>query len=69
VVGVGSVGTRARILLLEGGLEAEAVFLQAKQAGPSALAGYAGDSEYRNGGERVAGGQHLVQASSDIFLG
>jgi len=69
VVGVGSVGTRAWILLLEAGVEGEAVLLQAKQAGPSALAGYAGESEYSNDGERVVAGQHLMQASSDIFLG
>jgi uncharacterized protein (DUF2252 family) len=69
VVGVGSVGTRAWILLLEAGVEAEALLLQAKQAGPSVLAGYAGQSEYRNNGERVVAGQHLMQASSDIFLG
>jgi uncharacterized protein (DUF2252 family) len=69
VVGVGSVGTRAWILLLEGGVEAEALLLQAKEAGRSVLAGYAGESEYRNQGERVVAGQHLMQASSDIFLG
>jgi hypothetical protein len=69
VVGVGSVGTRAWILLLEGGVETEVLLLQAKQAGPSALAGYAGESEYRNNGERVVAGQHLMQATSDIFLG
>jgi uncharacterized protein (DUF2252 family) len=69
VVGVGSVGTRAWILLLEGGVEAEALLLQAKEAGPSALSGYAGNSEYSNQGERVVAGQHLMQASSDIFLG
>ena len=33
------------------------------------LATYAGESEYRNQGERVVAGQHLMQASSDIFLG
>jgi uncharacterized protein (DUF2252 family) len=69
VVGVGSVGTRAWILLLEAGVEGEALLLQAKQAGPSALADYAGESEYPNDGERVVAGQHLMQASSDIFLG
>jgi uncharacterized protein (DUF2252 family) len=69
VVGVGSVGTRAWILLLESGLEGEALLLQAKEAGPSALAGYAGKSEYSHQGERVVAGQHLMQASSDIFLG
>jgi uncharacterized protein (DUF2252 family) len=69
VVGVDSVGTRAWILLLVGGVEAEALLLQAKEAGPSVLATYAGESEYRNQGERVVAGQHLMQASSDIFLG
>ena len=69
VVGVGSVGTRAWILLLESGVEAGGLLLQAKEAGPSALANYAGKSAYANQGERVVAGQHLMQASSDIFLG
>ncbi len=69
VVGVGSVGTRAWILLLEAGVKRDVLLLQAKQAGPSALADYAGASEYSNQGERVVTGQHLMQASSDIFLG
>ena len=69
VVGVGSVGTRAWILLLEGGVDQEALLLQAKQAEASALAAYAGASEYANQGERVVAGQHLMQAASDIFLG
>ena len=69
VVGVGSVGTRAWILLLEGGAEQEALLLQAKQAEASALAGYAGESEFANQGERVVAGQRLMQAASDIFLG
>ena len=69
VVGVGSVGTRAWILLYEAGVEAEALLLQAKQASTSVLADYAGESEYENQGERVVAGQHLMQASSDIFLG
>jgi uncharacterized protein (DUF2252 family) len=69
VVGVGSVGTRTWILLLEGGLEADALLLQAKQAEASVLADYAGESDYANEGERVVAGQLLMQASSDIFLG
>jgi uncharacterized protein (DUF2252 family) len=69
VVGVGSVGTRAWILLLEAGVEGEVLLLQAKQAEASALADYAGESEYDNQGERVVAGQRLMQASSDIFLG
>jgi hypothetical protein len=69
VVGVGSVGTRAWILLMDGGDGVEPLFLQAKEAQPSVLAAFAGKSRYRNEGERVVAGQHLMQASSDIFLG
>jgi hypothetical protein len=59
----------AWILLLEAGVEGEPLLLQAKQAEASALAPYAGESEYANHAERVVAGQHLMQASSDIFLG
>jgi uncharacterized protein (DUF2252 family) len=69
VVGVGSVGTRAWILLLESTIADEALLLQAKQAGPSVLGEYAGPSEHVNQGERVVAGQRLMQAASDIFLG
>jgi uncharacterized protein (DUF2252 family) len=68
VVGVGSVGTRAWIVLLETG-DGEPLFLQAKEAQKSVLARYAGASRFRNQGERVVAGQHLMQALSDIFLG
>jgi len=69
VVGVGSVGTEAWILLMEPEDGFEPVLLQAKQAQRSVLADYAGESEYDNQGERVVAGQHLMQAVSDIFLG
>ena len=69
VVGVGSVGTRAWILLMEADDGMEPLFLQAKEAQPSVLADYCGTSRYRNEGERVVAGQHLMQAQSDIFLG
>jgi uncharacterized protein (DUF2252 family) len=69
VVGVGSVGTRAWILLMEGVDGTEPLFLQAKEAQPSVLAAYCGRSQYRNQGERAVAGQHLMQAESDIFLG
>jgi uncharacterized protein (DUF2252 family) len=69
VVGVGSVGTRAWIALMEGADGTEPLFLQAKEAQPSVLAAYCGRSQYRNQGERVVAGQHLMQAESDIFLG
>jgi uncharacterized protein (DUF2252 family) len=69
VVGVGSVGTRAWIALMEGLDGTEPLFLQAKEAQPSVLAAWCGRSQYRNQGERVVAGQHLMQAESDIFLG
>ena len=69
VVGVGSVGTRAWILLMDSGDGVEPLFLQAKEAQPSVLADYCGRSQYTNQGERVVAGQHLMQAESDIFLG
>ena len=69
VVGVGSVGTRAWVLLMDACDGVEPLFLQAKEAQPSVLAEYAGRSQYTNQGERVVAGQHLMQAQSDIFLG
>ena len=69
VVGVGSVGTRAWVLLMDAADGVEPLFLQAKEAQPSVLAEYCGRSQYANQGERVVAGQHLMQAHSDIFLG
>jgi uncharacterized protein (DUF2252 family) len=69
VVGVGSVGTRAWIVLMDAADGVEPLVLQAKEAQPSVLAEFAGRSQYRNEGERVVAGQHLMQAQSDIFLG
>ncbi|MGW0791996.1 DUF2252 domain-containing protein [Streptomyces sp. NPDC002911] len=69
VVGVGSVGTRCWIILLQGRDEGDPLFLQAKEADISVLAPFAGPSAYRNQGERVVAGQRLMQAAGDIFLG
>jgi uncharacterized protein (DUF2252 family) len=68
-VGVGSVGTRCWIVLMEANDGTGPLLLQAKQALPSVLAGYAGESRYDHQGERVVSGQRLMQAASDIFLG
>ena len=68
VVGVGSVGTRAWILLLTG-VNGDPLFLQAKEAVASVLEPFVGRSQYANHAQRVVAGQHLMQASSDIFLG
>jgi uncharacterized protein (DUF2252 family) len=69
VVGVGSVGTRCWIALMDAGDGTEPLFLQPKEAVASSLAAYCGRSQYASHGERVVAGQHLMQAESDIFLG
>ncbi|MGN6665278.1 MAG: DUF2252 domain-containing protein [Solirubrobacterales bacterium] len=69
VVGVGSVGTRAWIVLLLGRDSGDPLFLQAKEAQQSVLEPYVGASAYRNHGRRVVEGQRLMQAASDVFLG
>lgn len=69
VVGVGSVGTEAWILLMEPDDGMAPLLLQAKEAQRSVLADYAGESEHDNQGERVVSGHRLMQAVGDIFLG
>ena len=69
VVGVGSVGTEALMILLMGDRDDDPLFLQIKEANTSVLAPYAGASEYEHQGERVVHGQRLMQAASDAFLG
>jgi uncharacterized protein (DUF2252 family) len=69
VVGVGSVGTRAFIVLLQGRDAADPLFLQIKEATASVLEPYVRKSRYRQHGERVVQGQRMMQAASDIYLG
>jgi uncharacterized protein (DUF2252 family) len=69
VVGVGSVGTRCFIVLMEGNGDRDPLFLQVKEATSSVLERHLPKSVYRNHGERVVEGQRLTQAASDIFLG
>ena len=69
VVGVGSVGSRAWVLLLLGRDERDPLILQAKEAQASVLQPYAPRSQFTNSGQRVVAGQRLMQATSDIFLG
>ncbi|WP_246117477.1 DUF2252 domain-containing protein [Cellulomonas composti] len=69
VVGVGSVGTRAWIILLQGANPGDLVVLQAKEAQASVLEPYLGASEYEHHGRRVVEGQRLMQAASDVLLG
>jgi uncharacterized protein (DUF2252 family) len=69
VVGVGSVGTEAFMILLMGDRDDDPLFLQVKEADTSVLAPYAGAGEYEQQGERVVHGQRIMQAASDPFLG
>jgi uncharacterized protein (DUF2252 family) len=69
VVGVGSVGTRAWVILMMGVDDKDPLILQAKEAQPSVLEQFAGRSAYEHEGQRVVVGQRLLQTASDIFLG
>jgi uncharacterized protein (DUF2252 family) len=69
VVGVGSVGTRAWVVLMLGRDNEDPMFLQCKEAQPSVLEPFLGKSEYAHHGRRVVEGQWLMQAASDIMLG
>ena len=69
VVGVGSVGMRVFLLLLDGRNDRDPLFLQIKQAGPSVYERHCGASRHENHGERVVNGQLLIQSATDIFVG
>ena len=69
VVGVGSVGMRVYLVLLEGRSAADPLFLQVKQAGPSVYEAEGRPSAHDNHGARVVNGKRLVQTATDIFVG
>jgi len=69
VVGVGSVGSRAWVVLMLGNDDTDPLFLQAKEAQASVLEPFLGKSKYANHGQRVVEGQRLMQAQSDVMLG
>jgi uncharacterized protein (DUF2252 family) len=69
VVGVGSVGMRVFLVLLEGRSGADPLFLQIKQAGSSVYEAHRGPSHHQNHGERVVVGKRLIQSATDIFAG
>jgi uncharacterized protein (DUF2252 family) len=69
VVGVGSVGTRAFIVLLQGRDQQDPLFLQVKEATASVLENHLPKSRFKHPGERVVHGQRMMQAASDIYLG
>jgi uncharacterized protein (DUF2252 family) len=69
VVGVGSVGMRVYLVLLEGRTGADPMFLQLKQAGPAVYEAHTRASAYASHGERVIAGKRLLQSATDIFVG
>jgi Uncharacterized protein conserved in bacteria (DUF2252) len=69
VVGVGSVGMRVYLVLLEGRTGADPLFLQVKQAGPSVYEAHMQPSRHASHGERVISGKRMVQSATDIFVG
>jgi len=69
VVGVGSVGTRAWVMLFMGRDAGDPLLLQFKEATSSVLEPYAGSSGYASAGRRVVEGQRYMQAASDALLG
>jgi uncharacterized protein (DUF2252 family) len=69
VVGVGSVGTRAWVVLALGRDDEDPLFLQVKEAQPSVLAAHLGRGRYAHQGRRVVEGQRLMQAAGDVLLG
>src|SRR3954454_2817712 len=68
VVGVGSVGTRAWIVLMVGNDDNDPLLLQAKEAQASVLEPFLGASAHPSHGQRVVEGQRLMQSASDILL-
>jgi uncharacterized protein (DUF2252 family) len=69
VVGVGSVGMRVYLVLLEGRTGADPLFLQVKQAGPAVYETHTQPSAHPNHGARVIAGKRLLQSATDIFVG
>jgi uncharacterized protein (DUF2252 family) len=69
VVGVGSVGTRCFVVVLQGRDENDPLILQAKEATASVLEPYLESGLHGHNGQRVVVGQQLMQATPDIFLG
>ena len=69
VVGVGSVGLLAFVLLMRGRDDNDLMVLQVKQAQASVLEAFTRRSVFSKHGHRVVAGQRLMQAASDSFLG
>jgi len=69
VVGVGSVGMRVYLVLLEGRTGVDPLFLQVKQAGPAVYEAHTRPSRHDSHGERVISGKRLLQSATDIFVG
>jgi uncharacterized protein (DUF2252 family) len=70
VVGVGSIGIKCWVVLLEGTHALDPIFLQIKEARDSVLQKYfEGSYTFQNNGHRIVAGQRVMQCSPDTFLG
>jgi uncharacterized protein (DUF2252 family) len=69
VVGVGSVGLRAWVVLLLGRDDGDPLVLQVKEAQPSVLEPHIAHPADKQHGRRIVEGQKLTQAASDALLG
>jgi uncharacterized protein (DUF2252 family) len=69
VVGVGSVGLFAGVVLFDGGSGDDPLFLQVKEAQASVLERFLGPSSQPSHGARVVAGQRRLQAATDVLLG
>ena len=69
VVGVGSVGRQAWILIMMGRGNSDPLVLQIKEAQESVLERFVGKSKYKQHGHRVVAGQRAIQTASDMLLG
>ena len=69
VVGVGSVGTRAWVVLMIGRRRDRPAGPPGQGGAASVLEPVLKKSEFANSGQRVVSGQRMMQTASDIFLG
>ncbi len=69
VVGVGSVGLRAWILVCEGTGVDDPLVLQIKEAQQSVIESVRGSMGYHHAGKRVVEGQRAMQTTGDLLLG
>ena len=69
VVGVGGVGLRAWLVVLQGTSATDSLVLQVREATDSVMERFVGKAPQKNHGQRVAEGQRAMQAADDLLLG